>query len=168
MSASFRLKRVQRIKERLEKKRKLELGALLQEQELQRRSLEEARQLLCEMNERAGEEMAAGISSDRWTLVNAYLEWQELNIRRRSAKMELLQEPLQKARERLVEAGRDRQAFDRLHERWQEAWLREEAHAERVVLDDIGLREAWQRLDHTRPGEERAKSKTLGSKRSGR
>ena len=168
MNASFRLQRVRRIKERLEKKRKLELGAVLQEQEKRRRGLEEARQLLYDMNERAGEEMAAGISSERWNLVNAYLEWQEHNIRSRKAQVELLREPLQKARERLMEAGRERQAYDRLHERWREAFEREESRAERAQMDSIGLREAWQRLDHEKPGADRASGKTIGRKRAGR
>ncbi len=141
----FRLARIHRLRRQLERARRLEFAALTMERESRALALEESRRWMEEARRRMRSELRDGIHPDRWRLLTGYLDSQErIGARRQQAVLELRQS-LRRARERLSDAGKERRILDRLSEVWAERLQREERRIEALLMNEIGIREAYLR-----------------------
>ena len=152
-STRFRLARLQALKTRLEERRRQELARELGEQRLRIQALEEARGHLEEAREQLGQELEQGLQVSRWSLLSGYLSRQESVLALRNRRLVELEPRLRVARERLLEALKERRVLDRLEENWQEDRALEEKRLEQGELDETGGRLWWRRKRAT-PGED--------------
>jgi flagellar export protein FliJ len=140
-----RLGRLQRLKQRIERLRRFELAAQLAEQEQRRAAVDEADRLLAEA--RRGWQLALrqGVHADDWQRLLSYIDHLARSRAHRQSRLGESDPLVAKARGRLQEAGREREALTRLVERWQQERRREDDRRERRALDEVGRREVWQR-----------------------
>ena len=138
-SFRFRLERVRALRERAEDEAKEAFAGAMVDRLRSEQDMEEAAQRVAQAREAQLDATAAPISATELLARQAYLERSE---RVHAASVEDLSRREQTVEERrgeLTEAARERQALERLKEHRRNEFMRAQAAAEAMVLDEIAL-----------------------------
>jgi flagellar FliJ protein len=138
-SFRFRLERVRALRERAEDEAKEAFAGAMLDRLRSEQETEEAAQRIAQAREAQLDATAAPISATELMARQAYLERSE---RAHAASMEDLSrrdQAVEQRREELTEAARERQALERLKENRRNEFMRAQAAAEAMVLDEIAL-----------------------------
>jgi len=138
-SFRFRLERVRALRERAEDEAKEAFAGAMLDRLRSEQEMEEAAQRVAQAREAQLDATAAPMSATDLMARQAYLERSE---RAHAASVEDLSrhdQTVEQRREELTEAARERQALERLKEQRRNAFMREQAAAEAMVLDEIAL-----------------------------
>jgi flagellar export protein FliJ len=141
----FRFERLRRLRKIHEKKRRQDMAKIIQEKEAKLSALQLCKEDQYQIRQKFHDELQHGMKASRWSMMLSFIDHYKRDEGRLRASIEQMAPALKKARESLMEASRQTQVMDRLKENWQERMTQETDRLERRVLDEIGLREAWQR-----------------------
>ena len=138
-SFRFRLERVRALRERAEDEAKEAFAGAMLDRLRCEQEMEDAAQRVAQAREAQIDATEAPISAVELMARQAYLERSE---RAHAASVEDLsrrEQAVELRREELTEAARERQALERLKEHRRNEFMREQAAAEAMVLDEIAL-----------------------------
>ena len=138
-SFRFRLERVRALRERAEDEAKEAYAGAMLDRLRSEQEMEEAAQRVARARDAQLDAASAPVSATELMARQAYLERSE---RAHAASQEHLsrrEQVVEERREELTEAARERQALERLKEHRRNEFMREQAAAEAMVLDEIAL-----------------------------
>ena len=140
MPFRFSLQEVLDYRRRIEEIRQAEMQETLRRAEYVEGLIRQARTRRIEYHEELQTLMRAGCPFGRQRLYLDYLMGLDLLIRRTEGHLEELRRELQRRRERLAEAMRDRQVLDELGHEERRVYLLEESRAETKEYDGFAIR----------------------------
>ncbi|MGZ4166273.1 MAG: flagellar export protein FliJ [Solirubrobacteraceae bacterium] len=138
-SFRFRLERVRALRERAEDEAKEAFAGAMVDRLRSEQEMEEAAKRVAQAREAQLDAIAAPISATELMARQAYLERSERVHQASQEDLSRRDQAVEERREELTEAARERQALERLKEHRRTEFMREQAAAEAIVLDEIAL-----------------------------
>jgi flagellar protein FliJ len=136
----FSLQSVRVIRERKEQAAQQKYAAALREHERAAAGLQKANDELAGSWESLCRDLASGASAADLRRARAWCAALETRQQERAAELRQARYALDAASQELMNAARDRQALDRLHDKHRRNYDREIQREEQKVLDEMGLR----------------------------
>lgn len=138
-SFRFRLERVRALRERAEDEAKEAFAGAMLERLRSEQEMEEAAQRVAQAREAQLDATAAPVSATELMARQAYLERSERAHAATQQDLSRREQVVEERRGELTEAARERQALERLKEHRRNEFIREQAAAEAMILDEIAL-----------------------------
>lgn len=138
-SFRFRLERVRALRERAEDEAKEAFAGAMLDRLRSEQEMEEAAQRVAHAREAQLDATAAPVSATELMARQAYLERSERAHAASQQDLSRREQVVEDRREELTEAARERQALERLKEHRRNEFMREQAAAEAMILDEIAL-----------------------------
>ena len=138
-SFRFRLERVRALRERTEDEAKQAFAGAMLDRLRSEREMVEAAKRVADARDAQLDAAAAPISATELMARQAYLERSERAHAVSQDDLSRREQAVQERRDDLTEAARERQALERLKEHRRIEFMREQAAAEAIVLDEIAL-----------------------------
>jgi flagellar protein FliJ len=138
-SFRFRLERVRALRERAEDEAKEAFAGAMIERLRSEQEMEEAARRVAAAREAQLDATAAPVSATELMARQAYLERSERAHAASQEDLSRREQLVDQRRDELTEAARERQALERLKENRRAEFMRQQAAAEAMVLDEIAL-----------------------------
>ena len=138
-SFRFRLERVRALRERAEDEAKEAFAGAMLDRRRSEQEMEDAARRVAEAREAQLDATAVPVSATDLVARQAYLERSERAHEASKEDLSRREQMAEQRREELTEAARDRQALERLEANRRAEFIRQQAAAEAMVLDEIAL-----------------------------
>src|ERR1700757_140080 len=138
-SFRFRLERVRALRERAEDEAKEAFAGAMLDRVRSEQEMDDAARRVAQAREAQLDATATPISATELMARQAYLERSERAHAASKEDLSRREQTVEERREELTEAARERQALERLKEHRRNEFMRQQAAAEAMVLDEIAL-----------------------------
>lgn len=143
-----RVLRLMRLREHAESLARGRLAVHLGESEERRRAVAEQRDQIHDISQQMSVDLSTGLQASRLSLQLSYLDLRIRGLARSVSRLNEQAPLVEQARVELRERRRERQILERWSGRLRSDLQREEAKREQKILDELGVREALERLRH--------------------